>query len=199
MIYILAEMPSPYITTYNGLLKLIERQIYSSPWQPAFGTWAFNYTRSIDRFNPSTFAENVKASNPVPSWPHIDLMLTHGPPFGIRDTTWEDKSVGCEHLRKAAQRCRPRLHCFGHIHESWGAERMKWSMETSDKIEVDRKKILESGFAYVDLSESGKSPLKFGEETMFINAAIMDRAYKTSNAPWVVDIDLSLAVQPNVS
>lgn len=56
----------------------------------------------------------------------IDIMLTHGPPQGILDTTNTGESVGCEHLRRAVERCRPLLHCFGHIHESWGAVVKRW-------------------------------------------------------------------------
>ena len=36
--------------------------------------------------------------------------------------------VGCQHLRTAVQRARPRLHVFGHIHEGWGAELWKWQL-----------------------------------------------------------------------
>lgn len=122
-------------------------------------------------------------------------MLTHGPPYGILDTTWQDEQVGCEHLRRAVQRCRPRLHCFGHIHEGWGAEKVNWSKRTSDMIEVDQASVLAQRSSYLDLSETG-SALKFGEETVFVNAAIMDERYRPRNAPWVVDLDLPLVAKP---
>lgn len=163
--------------------------IYTSQYQPEFGIWAFNYRRSTDRFNPLTHNAPSQAPNPVPSWPEIDIMLTHGPPYGILDTTWQDEQVGCEHLRRAVQRCRPRLHCFGHIHEGWGAEKMNWSKRTSDMIEVDQASVLAQRSSYLDLSDTG-SALKFGEETVFVNAAIMDKRYKPRNAPWIVDLDL---------
>lgn len=69
---------------------------------------------------------------------------------------------------------------------------MKWSTETSEDVEIQKPEVLEQRFAYLDLTESGKSPLKFGEETVFVNAAILDRAYNPVNAPWLVDIDLPL-------
>ncbi|MCJ1428345.1 hypothetical protein MMC29_006254 [Sticta canariensis] len=170
-----------------------EFTIYSSPYQPEFGRWAFNYCRSTDRFNPST---TLEAPNPVPSWPEVDIMLTHGPPYGILDTTWQDEQVGCENLRHAVQRCRPRLHCFGHIHEGWGAEKRNWSNQTTEKIEVDHARILAQRSSYLDLSDSG-SELRFGEETVFVNAAIMNKSYRPRNAPWVVDLDLALAAKPS--
>ncbi|KAL9011504.1 MAG: hypothetical protein Q9173_003650, partial [Seirophora scorigena] len=101
--------------------------IYTSPYQPEFCGWAFPYARAQDRFNP----DSSFASTPIPEHPAIDILLTHGPPRGILDTVahynGEDEAVGCEHLLRAVQRCRPRLHCFGHIHEGWGAERHDWS------------------------------------------------------------------------
>lgn len=35
--------------------------------------------------------------------------------------------------------------------------------------------------------------MTFGEETLFVNAAIMDVNYKPVNAPWMVDLDLPIA------
>lgn len=120
-------------------------------------------------------------------------MLTHGPPHGILDKTKNGEDAGCEHLLRAVQRCRPRVHCFGHIHEGWGGERMNWSTQTSKGIKVPRAKVLQKRSAYLNLSNSGRSPLKYGEETVFVNAAIMDWRYSPVNAPWVIDLDLPWA------
>jgi Icc-related predicted phosphoesterase len=49
-----------------------------------------------------------------------DVLLTHGPPMGILDRTSRGERVGCEALREAVARVRPRLHVFGHIHEAYG-------------------------------------------------------------------------------
>lgn len=137
--------------------------------------------------------------NPVPSWPEIDIMLTHGPPSGILDTTKWDESAGCQHLRRAVQRCRPRVHCFGHIHEGWGAERMNWVTKTSERIVVDKEQSLEKRSAYLDLTDSDQPGLKFGDETLFVNAAILDQAYRPVNAPWVVDLALPVSKPPNIN
>lgn len=119
-------------------------------------------------------------------------MLTHGPPHGILDTTRHGERTGCDHLRRAVQRCRPRIHCFGHIHEGYGAEKMKWSTKTCERVTVDSEQTMKQGSAYVDLTDSDQSGLEFGDETLFVNASILDRAYRPVNAPWVVDIDLPL-------
>ena len=52
-------------------------------------------------------------------------MMTHRPPMGLRDETYRDEHVRCEHFLRAARRYKPRLHCFGHIYEGWGAERAR--------------------------------------------------------------------------
>ncbi len=169
-------------------------QIYSSPYQPEFCNFAFPYLRDEDRFNQF-------AQNPIPDHPKIDIILTHGPPAGILDQTVRGDDVGCEHLLRAVRRCRPRLHCFGHIHEGWGAQRTDWVQDRSVSIPTDRQQRLNNRCAYVNLSQDaggnpaeGKSkPLTFGEETLFVNAAIMDVNYKPVNAPWMVDLDLPIA------
>ncbi|KAL8739559.1 MAG: hypothetical protein Q9190_007652 [Brigantiaea leucoxantha] len=165
--------------------------IYTSPYQPEFCGWAFPYERNEDRFNP----ESALSVNPIPAWPQIDIMLTHGPPYGILDETQRnDENVGCEHLRQAVRRCRPRLHCFGHIHEGWGAERMPWANEEESRmVDIDKTETLKNGAAHVDLTEGSSQPLRFGEETLFVNAAIMDVRYRPENAPWRIDLDLPLA------
>lgn len=49
-----------------------------------------------------------------------DVLITHGPPYGILDLNFEDLKVGCEELMRAVIRVQPRLHIFGHIHEAYG-------------------------------------------------------------------------------
>ena len=120
-------------------------------------------------------------------------MLTHGPPYGILDETMRGEDVGCENLLRAVQRCRPRVHCFGHIHEGWGAERVLWDEERRERVEVDAGRVLEERAAGVDVSSCGERPLVFGKETLFVNASIMNVRYQPVNAPWVVDLDLPLA------
>lgn len=118
-------------------------------------------------------------------------MLTHGPPMGILDEThYGNEHVGCEHLRRAVERCKPRLHCFGHIHEGWGAERMDWGTEHVESIEQSKEKMLEERYAYINVSKDADEPLRWGEETLFVNASIMNVHYRPVNAPWIVDLDL---------
>lgn len=164
--------------------------VYASQYQPEFYNWAFMYPRTQDRFNPSPPASTFKAPNPIPSFPSVDIMLTHGPPSGILDVVGIGNHVGCEHLLSAVGRARPRLHCFGHIHEGHGAERIHWESNSRTVIRQDARTVLENRSSYANIGNDGGEALKFGEETLFINASIMDVRYNPSNAPWVVDLDL---------
>ena len=84
-------------------------RFYGSPWQPRFHDWAFN----LDRGAP---LEAVWAKIPDDT----DVLVTHGPPYGILDTIHSGQPVGCEALRDALARVKPRVHVFGHIHEAYG-------------------------------------------------------------------------------
>jgi Icc-related predicted phosphoesterase len=84
-------------------------KIWGSPVQPWFYDWAFNRQRGeeIDRH-----------------WQLIpegtDLLITHGPPYGILDRTISGEKVGCEDLRRRVIDIQPKIHVFGHIHEAYG-------------------------------------------------------------------------------
>lgn len=184
-------------------------RIYVSPYQPEFCNWAFPYERGEDRFNPPEKVVSGATSivkNPVPDFPQVDVMMTHGPPLGRLDKTFRDEEVGCEHLLRAARRCKPRLHCFGHIHEGWGAQRVSWNPSESldqdwrkhvaraEPIAVDHSKMVGEIAMHVDISSSSAvKPLRFGKETLMVNASIMNLMYQPQQSPWVVDVDLCQA------
>lgn len=56
--------------------------------------------------------------NSIPS--DTDVLITHGPPYGILDKRAQGKHLGSEPLRLQLEKIQPKLHCFGHIHESYG-------------------------------------------------------------------------------
>ena len=119
-------------------------------------------------------------------------MMTHGPPLGILDKTSHGEEVGCAHLARAVERCKPRLHCFGHIHESWGAQLRSWTTKEAKSIERSNQEMLDERAARVDVSKDGEQALQWGEETLFVNASIMNVNYRPVNAPWIVDLDLPM-------
>ncbi len=85
--------------------------VYGSPWQPLFHDWAFNMERDCI---------GDKIWSQIPS--NTDILLTHGPPLGRGDLLTNRKNrVGCvDLLRHVQTRIQPKLHIFGHIHESHG-------------------------------------------------------------------------------
>lgn len=84
-------------------------KIWGSPVQPAFLDWAFNRKKG---------AEINKHWKLIPQ--DTDILITHGPPFGILDRTRSNYNAGCEMLLKKVNQIQPKLHVFGHIHEGYG-------------------------------------------------------------------------------
>ena len=147
-------------------------------------------------------------------------MMTHGPPYANLDRTVRGDLVGCPHLLRAVMRARPLVHCFGHIHEAHGAQRIVWgpgveaaARNPSTTIKEFRKswadEIAADGItalarcpkvartercARVDVSaETGSRPIQRGRETLLVNAAVMDERNRPVNAPWLVVLDLPRA------
>lgn len=85
-------------------------KFWGSPITPYFMDYAFNRQRG----------EEIKAYwDKIPA--DVDVLITHGPPYGILDKTLFQMHVGCEELRNAVQeRIQPKIHAFGHIHEAYG-------------------------------------------------------------------------------
>jgi Icc-related predicted phosphoesterase len=64
----------------------------------------------------------------------IDILLTHGPPFGILDRVQAGDRVGCEDLLRHVERVRPAIHCFGHIHEAYGFRKLNGTLFLNPSI-----------------------------------------------------------------
>ncbi|KAJ4371935.1 hypothetical protein N0V85_009091 [Neurospora sp. IMI 360204] len=91
--------------------------VYASPFTPS---------READmgfQFKPHA-VHNFSISPPDNK--RVDIAITHGPPKGVLDRTYSNKRGGCGQLFAAIAKARPRLHCFGHIHEGWGAKLVTW-------------------------------------------------------------------------
>ncbi|KAK5684296.1 hypothetical protein LTS10_004163 [Elasticomyces elasticus] len=163
--------------TYHFTLKNgTSFSIFASPHQPWCGRWAFGYSRTDDHFGRA----NIPAG--------VDIMMTHGPPTGLLDyIPYQKKGVGCDSLLHAVQAARPKLHCFGHIHEGHGHLLKTWeSSSPSDEQTVD---VTISQAGVPDPKREAKK-LKVGTDTLMVNAAIMDGRNHPVNAPWLVELDL---------
>lgn len=169
--------------------------IYTSPYQPEYCGWAFPYERNEDRFNPPQHVlPNVKCitENPVPDFPGIDIMMTHGPPEYILDVVHTGANVGCRALMRAVSRARPLLYCFGHIHEAHGAKLVTWKDDKSKVGPEAVEKLTSTSDAYPETTTSSL-PLRFGKDTLMVNASIMNLAYRPVNAPCLVELNIPRA------
>lgn len=192
--------------------------VYASPYTPEFCDMGFAYERDEDRVNPPAatlvdakdIAQHAVPSFSGPSGP-IDVMITHGPPYGWLDRTTSGDLVGCPHLLRALMRARPLLHCFGHIHECYGAESIRWSSDADKVATCDAHMeewkdgawefgITDDGVDAVEQHGGSSwrdqaafrniSGIQRGEETLLVNAAIMNVDYRPTHAPWLVELQL---------
>lgn len=88
-------------------------RIYGAPWMPEFNGWHFMLPRGS--------AELLAKWAKIPDG--IDILLTHGPPAGKCDfSKYQKWYIGCDYLREAVLKVRPKYHVFGHNHEGYGVQ-----------------------------------------------------------------------------
>lgn len=93
-------------------VELDRVRFWGSPWTPLFHDWAFNRERG------EPIAECWAR---IP--PETDVLITHGPPWGVLDTVRDHLrlvNVGCEELARRLESLPAHTHIFGHIHECHG-------------------------------------------------------------------------------
>eukprot|EP00913_Durusdinium_trenchii_P027205 g25525.t1 len=80
--------------------------------------------------------ENEAAA--VAKWSEIpdqlDVLVTHGPPYGILDTVKRDIHAGCPELLKRVQQVAPQFHFFGHIHEDGRRRAIRFHGVTEEEM-----------------------------------------------------------------
>lgn len=131
----------------EGLVEIDNLKIWCSAITPWFHNWAWN------RYP----GEEIKKHwDLIPN--NIDIVVTHGPPYGILDGVpefnnssgeVEIRHCGCPQLLKKIIEIKPKLHIFGHIHFSHGIFK--------------------------------------NDNTTFINASICDEEYKPTNPIRIYD------------
>lgn len=84
-------------------------KFWGAPWQRRYFDGAFDLAQR---------QELAEKWGRIPG--DTDVLITHTPPYGILDKTRHGKNAGCRDLKIALQHIRPKIHIFGHIHESAG-------------------------------------------------------------------------------
>jgi len=95
----------------NESIELLKIKFWGSPVTPEFCDWSFARNRGQD-------IDQIWSQIPNDT----DVVITHGPPLGIGDVnTMQRINCGCANLLwHISERVKPKLHVFGHIHESRG-------------------------------------------------------------------------------
>lgn len=106
-------------TTYldDSGIEIEGLRIWGSPITPFFRNWAFNRQRG---------AEIRSHWKLIPE--ALDLLITHGPPYGYLDETQSGEHVGCEDLLcllRDELTEPPQMVIFGHIHEGYGRDKIE--------------------------------------------------------------------------
>lgn len=138
---------------------------------------------------------------------NVDIVMTHGPAKYILDSTSDGQSAGCEHLRRAIGRLRPRLFCCGHVHGGYGAVSLRFddgerkigkggkgdggdvdSIVPLAKEWVGKNQAKRRGYA--SSPPGSVEEWRRGGQTLVVNAAMQGEDGVLENVPWLVEMDL---------
>lgn len=118
--------------------------VYASPYTASKAcTWGFQYRPSADGVDHTW---DIK--------PNTDIVITHSPPHGVLDYTEHKTRAGSPSLFAAIAQAKPKMHCFGHIHEAWGAKVVGWRSTDTDNTESELVSALPTHFTAIDNDRS---------------------------------------------
>src|SRR5690606_27103888 len=103
-------IPDGIVYLNDSSIEINGVKFWGSPITPWFNNWAFNRNRGSEIKKHWDLISN-----------DIDVLITHGPPFGILNETVYGKRTGCEELLLRVYHVKPKFHIFGHIHEGYGS------------------------------------------------------------------------------
>eukprot|EP00466_Bigelowiella_natans_P004651 jgi/Bigna1/134870/aug1.27_g9578 len=139
-------------------------RVYGAPYRPRRGC-----CYQAEAFGRSQgFLRDVWKS--IKKEARIDIVVTHGPPFGVLDVE-KVGHIGDWYLLKHIQEARPSLHVFGHVHGTHGARLLR------NKNTVSMN------------PNSSRSHNKSGDNTiLFVNASSCCTEKGGLHPPVIVDI-----------
>jgi Icc-related predicted phosphoesterase len=111
--YIIKNSFTDVIFLNNSSATIDGIKIFGSPHSVEYGSWWFMMKDK----------ELGNLWNKIPD--DTDILVTHGPPFGILDYTYDGFTTGSKTLEKKVFELKQlKYHIFGHIHESYGIKRI---------------------------------------------------------------------------
>ncbi len=156
--------------------------VFGSPYTPRYSRWAFQYEHSGD---DDDAGEAIWEDIPLDT----DVVITHGPAHMHRDESPRG-AQGCEGLRRALWRVRPKLAVCGHIHDARGAERVRWDLGNRHvrykELGIQQWEDPSVGSernSLVDLTAKGGNPLDNSNSNSNSNNNNNDTASPWANAP----------------
>ncbi len=142
---LLSEFPDVNFLVHQELLVEGIR-FFGSPFTPFFDNWAYG----IDRNSLESYWCQIPEGT--------DVLITHGPAYGIGDATnigatfGQTKYAGDLHLLDRIRKIEPTHHIFGHFHDDTGHFRIK-NYGTYTIAE------LKTQFHNVSVLDTGRNPL----------------------------------------
>jgi Icc-related predicted phosphoesterase len=98
----------PWICLQDSGIEFEGLRLWGTPWTPMFFNWAF---MESERELETRFAD-------IPDG--LDILISHGPPWGVGDKNIEGGLCGSRALKCRVELTKPRFCVFGHIHEGRG-------------------------------------------------------------------------------
>jgi Icc-related predicted phosphoesterase len=102
-------IPKNIIYLEESCVTIEGLKIYGTPITPYFFNWAFN------RYPGQDIEQHTRK---IPN--DADILISHGPPYGILDANAKGEHCGCPSLLSKIQEVKPKLLICGHIHEGYG-------------------------------------------------------------------------------
>lgn len=93
----------------NAYTELEGLKIWGSPITPSFGGWSHMRERG---------EEMAEVWSHIPE--ELDILITHGPIYGLLDKNVDGENCGCYDLVEVLETRSVKYHLFGHIHEARG-------------------------------------------------------------------------------
>lgn len=145
------------LTTQHGE----DVRVWFSPWSNRFMDWAWMLHREQMAAKMAEIPEG------------IDVIVSHGPPFGIRDqagAVWNNDHLGSQELLERIMAIKPRVVICGHIHGGFGYEPFK-----HEPIVLNPEAPLQEQQVLVKL-------------TQVYNVAQMDEGYDPVHGPTLITV-----------